>query len=214
MTYGIKRKPKVLKEKSSSHKSFSINAHNYSWSRDAKGIMEVSLGNMTDAGWYWNGDQNDLNGFLFRLNHSRVKDEFLEDVEKENVTFAEIKPQLSKSVNKDDGGFYELSGDNNIWKFGNDSFDVEDSSLFDEENLNEEQKNKVWNVYNSITYEEFEKKYSKSYKADMQKAIDESDSYEEFMERQDEIAEDLVNKRVDENQSRLMEAINEVNDKK
>jgi len=215
MAYNIKNKP--VKEKKSSMKenvkSFYIDKHNYSWENDGKGTMKVSLGNMTDAGWYWNGNQNDLNGFLFRLNHSKVKDEFLSDVKSKSISFRQIKPQLLKSAEKNDG-LYEMSGDNVVWHLGQIENDVDESYEIEEAGISKEKQDDVYSEYNPITYKEFEKENSKMYKEKIKKAIKESNSYEEFMEKQDEIQVELMEERMNENGLRFIQAINKVKEKK
>jgi hypothetical protein len=213
MAYEIsKPKLKEKKENYKDNKSFSIDTHNYSWEKDKKGSMKVSLGNTTDTGWYWSGNQNDLNGFLFRLNHSTEKDKFLEDVKEENINFVQIKPQLIKSVERGNG-LYEMSGDNIVWHFGEQD-DVDENYEMEESGLTKEQKDNIYTEYMPITYEEFAKKNSKNYKEQMKKAINESDSYEEFMEKQNEISQELIEERMNENNLKFIEAINKIKGKK
>lgn len=213
MAYKIKNK-KPKKEKQSfvmedRKNTFEIYAHNYSWHKNKDGTMRVSLGNMTDAGWYWDGDEKELNGFLFRLKNSRVRDDFLDDFKKENINFGEIKPQLIQSARKGDG-LYEMSGDNVVWHFGEVEGDVDETYEIEESGLTKEQENKVYEEYSPITYEEFEKEYSSSFKKDMEEAVKKSDSIEELWKHQGDIAEDLTEKRINENQERFLNAIDKV----
>ena len=211
MAYSI-TKP-IKREKSNNAKSFSINSHNYSWESDKSGKMKVSLGNLSDAGWYWNGDEKDLNGFLFRLNHSKVKDEFLEDTKKQNISFQQIKPSLKKAVENSDG-LYEMSGDNVVWHFGVIDGDVDESYELEESGFPKEKQDEVYSEYHPITIDEFEKENLKSYKEDMKKAVDESNSFEEFWKKQEDIQQDLIEERMSANSLRFTEAIDKVKEKK
>lgn len=194
-------------------KPFSIDENNYGWERERNGTMRVRLGNMSDAGWYWDGDQNDLNGFIFRLNHSQIKDDFLKDTTKNNITFAEIKAQLLKSSQKMDG-FYEMSGDNVVWKFGETDGDVDEAYEMEEAGLTKEQENKVYSEYKPVSYEEFEKENAEFYKKSMNTIIVESNSYEEYMEKQEDVSAELQERRMNENQNRFLQAIDKVKEKK
>src|SRR3990170_593844 len=66
--------------------------HNYSWKIDEQGKSKFTLGNLTDAGWFWDGNEDDAVGFFARINRSKVQNEFIKDVE--NIDFNEIKPIL------------------------------------------------------------------------------------------------------------------------
>lgn len=212
MAFSIK-KP-IKREKSNKSKSFYISRHNYSWENDKSDKMKVSLGNLSDAGWYWNGDEKDLNGFLFRLNHSKVKDEFLEDTKKQNVSFQQIKPSLKKAVENGDG-LYEMSGDNAVWHFGEIDGDVDDSYELEEAGITDgKEVDKVYSEYHPINIDEFEKENLKSYKEDMKKAVDESNSFEELWGKQDDINQSLVEERMNANSLRFTQAIDKVKGKK
>jgi hypothetical protein len=123
-----------------------INIYHKNWTLDIENgkVTGLSLGNMTDAGWYWHLNDNDanesLNTFLIRVANSGIKDEFIETMKKENVDFNIFKKQilinLSKPLKNDetsDDGLYTLSGDANNWKFGqeSDSTSTEESFLQD-----------------------------------------------------------------------------------
>ena len=209
MTYKIKsKKVKEKKEsyKVSPEKEVYIDKHN--WSFEKKGNkMKVSLGNMSDAGWYWNGDEKDLIGFSYRLHHSKVSDEFYKTMGEENVTFEKLKPLYLKSAETKDG-LYQISGDNVFWHFG--EGDDADEIYLEDENLNEEQKNKFYDVYSPIKYEEFEKSYGNEYKQDVKKAINSSSSFKEFNEKLEGLSEDYREKVREENQERTFKALNKI----
>jgi hypothetical protein len=202
MLMGIERARAYLK-----NKDFSARGHNYSWEIDEKGKSSFTLGNMTDAGWFWSGKEDEIVGFLVRLQSSTEKQNFLNDVKKLN--FVQIKSLLYTSSKAKDG-LYELSGDNRRWHFG----ETEDESYIedemDENDFTEEQKDKVWNEYKSITYEQFEKKYGNQYRIDIDTAIYNSKSFEEFMSKTEKLGEKYNEKARNENTERAGEIINKI----
>lgn len=199
---GIERARAYLK-----NKDFSARGHNYSWEVDEKGKSSFTLGNMTDAGWMWAGEEDSMVGFLVRLQSSTEKQNFLNDVKKLN--FVQIKPLLYISSKAKDG-LYEASGDNRRWHFGQteDESYIEDD--MDEYDFTEEQKEKFWDEYNSITYEQFEKKYGNQYRIDIDTAIYNSKSFEEFMSKTEKLGEEYNEKAKDENMERAMKIINKI----
>jgi hypothetical protein len=210
MTYAIKSKKVKEKETFAVEKSKPVNidAHNFSW-REENGKVEVSLGNMTDAGWYWNGTDKEFIGFLHRLQNSQVGDEFLEETKGINFD-KKAKPYLLKSAKTKDG-LYEMSGDNARWHFGEEpNFDFD----FEEEGFTKEQKDKFWEDYQGITYEKFEKKYGKAYQKDINKAISESHSFKEFMEKTNDLKRKYNELVDDENSSEAFNVIAKIKKEK
>lgn len=146
------------------------------------GKMKLTLGNLTDAGWFWSGDDSDLMGFMIRCKNSKYSVEFARELDKQitegNITLLKIKTMLLNSL-KTGNGLYEISGDNNAWYFGNlyDSVDYESykDDLLDEfPNLTNEQLNEIIeeteeNV--NLDYEDFEKENIKDYKRNAKYAI-------------------------------------------
>lgn len=203
-------KVKERKNNSSKLKPFSIYAHNYTWENN-NGVMKLSLGNMTDAGWYWNGNQDDLNSFLIRLKNSKVRENFLEDTKKEEISYNQVKPYLLKSVDKDDG-LYEISGDNRVWHFG--EIGEPETDFLDEENFSEEQKSKFYEYYQPVTYEEYAKENRGWYREKMKKNINNSKSYEEYMNGLQDIQSEAVEKFYEMNTQKITDAIIKVNKNK
>lgn len=185
--------------------NININKHNYSWTIDDKGKSKFTLGNMTDAGWFWDGGEEDAVGFAVRLQNSHVKDEFLKDTE--DFDFKSLKPMFLKSAKKGNG-LYELSGDNRVWNFGETSESEYD--MFDEEKFTEEEKSKFYNYYKGDDFDEFEKKYGKNYKTDMENAIKSANNFNEYFDNieglKDGIMEDYFNYN-DENKFEAMEKV-------
>jgi hypothetical protein len=211
MTYKIKsKKPKEKKESYAveTSKPVNIQEHNFSWEEE-NGKVKVSLGNMSDAGWYWNGTDKEFIGFLHRLENSEVKDEFLEEAKGINFD-KKVKPYLYKSAKTKDG-LYEMSGDNVRWHFGQDLMDSYD--LKEEEGLTEEQEKEFWVQFNGLTYEKFQRKYGKQYQQDIDKAISESHSFKEFMDKTNELKEEYNEYADEETMNEVRETINKIGKK-
>jgi hypothetical protein len=180
---GRKSNQNLFAAGSNGSKDYHINRHNWGFSREGK-IVRVSLGNMSDAGWFWDGHAEDFNGFLVRLSDSKFRDEFLKDMP---LPWNEAKALAIASAEKGDG-LYEVSGDNNRWHFGNDEVDSEEvKETLQEYGLDVEQAQRAvdtefWNYY-SEDFDQFEKLYGKNIKADFVKGIKESNSYTEYFDK-------------------------------
>jgi hypothetical protein len=188
MSYKLKS-PKLKEKKTfeiEKEKSVYINGHYYSWEEE-NGKVKISLGNLSEAGWYWNGDKKSFISYLHRIENSKTRDSFLQDVKKENINFdKKVKPYLYESAKTKDG-LYEMSGDNVRWHFGEDLMDSYD--IKEEYELTDKQADEFWIKYSGLTYEQFQRKYGKEYQQDIDKAISESHSFEEFMEKTNELKE-------------------------
>lgn len=161
--------------------------HNHSWEVDEKGKFRLSLGNMTDAGWFWDGNEKDMVGFLIRLAKSTETDNFLNGV-KGKVDFKDIKSVLLEALKKNDG-LYEVSGDNRVWHFG-ESFEPDESAdrdyLIEKKKLPKEKAEKIIQDaydYYKTDYDEFEKQYGSVYNKEMKKIIEDSTSFEDFINK-------------------------------
>ena len=90
-------------------------------------ITKVRLGNWSDAGWYWDGDGEDLLIFLFRLAKSRgeLLEEFAESFPNPEFRRA-IERTFNRLLQEDSTGInspltslaYAVTGDNAGWHFG------------------------------------------------------------------------------------------------
>ena len=185
-------------------KNANVSRHNWSFEVKDDKTLSLTLGNMSDAGWFWDGNEKDIVGFTYRLHQSKVEDEFYTEMKKNDVSFNQLKPLYIQSANKKDG-LYEISGDNVRWHFGEgNEYEIED------EGFTESQKEKFYEDYSPINYEEFEEKYGEQYKKDVKKAIKSSGSYREFNIKMDELKEkytELVN---EENSDRASSIIDEI----
>jgi len=154
-----------------------------------------------------------------RLNKSQVKDEFLKEM-KEKVPFKEVKEILKKGAKKGEG-LYEASGDNRRWHFGEDEGEnaqyqaIKDLELSekDEKKFKEHLDEKYSDYmpeekHASHDFDTFEKKHKKEYIRDIQKAVDESDDYEQFLEKTENIEEELQNEAMGEDEDYEREIIN------
>jgi len=176
----------------------SMSGHNYSFSKEGNKI-ELSLGNMTDAGWYWTGDQDDMVGFFARISSSQIKDEVLKDFEESRLSYKDMKPILLKSA-QNGSGMYQITGDNKLWHFG-ESFLSEPSeeinefldSMTQDDNieLTDKLRERFFEIfeYPNMDYDDFEKEYKKEYIKDATQAVNESQSYGELMDKMDNLRE-------------------------
>lgn len=165
-------------------KDVAISRHDWSFETKKDNSISLTLGNLSDAGWFWSGDQKDIIGFTYRLHQSKVENEFYAEMNNNRLSFNQLKPLYYESAEKGNS-LYEVSGDNVRWKFGEGN-DVDYLTL-EEEGLTDRQKEKFYEQYSPITYEEFSKKYNKKYQADVQKAIKSSGSFREFNIKMDEL---------------------------
>jgi hypothetical protein len=154
-------------------KDADISEHNWSF-RVEKGKYKLTLGNLSDAGWYWDGDGSDLMGFIIRLKQSKITQEFLTTMEENGVSYKMIKADVVKSAKGGDG-VYEVTGDNRIWHFG------EYEPNFDDEDLTPEEKEKVFDFYEGLKYDKFYRKYGSKVKAELIKVAQKSNSFEDVL---------------------------------
>jgi len=97
-----------------------VSGRYFSFRWESDGDIRLSLGNLTDAGWYWDGDGSDLAGFLWRLAHSQTGEEFIKQMNSEGLEYSDLKPMVLPMVDTD---LYMYSGDNAMWRFGGDEID-------------------------------------------------------------------------------------------
>lgn len=182
-----------------------VNIQKRYWSFEVEdNKLRLSLGNFTDAGWYWSGDEKDIVGYTYRLHNSDVEEDFYRDMARNKVSFNQLKPLYLKSAKENDG-LYEVSGDNRRWHFGETG--VSDSYILEEEGLTEKQKENFYSDYSPISYEEFQGKYGKAYKKDVQEAVKSSQSFREFNMKMDELREKYTQLANEEDENRVYSAV-------
>jgi hypothetical protein len=168
-----------------------FSGHSFSLERDSKGKYKFTLGNLSDAGWFWDGKPDEALGFLVRVGRSNFTPQFVKDAEENKFTLGEMKPVLEKALKKNDG-LYEISGDNRVWKFGeglDDAIDRESEvEHYVEEGLTQEEAEeevdeKLSNMKTS--YEDFEKQYGKDYKKEMAELLGTAQSFDDFFKEID-----------------------------
>lgn len=80
--------------------------------------IKLTLGNLSDAGWFWDGDESSILGFFVRMGSMRVKDEKDRAFkEMDKLNYHSLKSVFFDALKEKDG-LYELSGDNALWHFG------------------------------------------------------------------------------------------------
>jgi len=140
----------------------------------SNGKYHISLGNFSDAGWYWSGDKKDLMDFLIRLAKSQVAEEFIEQMKKHKITLSDIKKDVALSIRKYNSGIYPITGDNVLWHFGETDF-----YIYSEE-IEKEYGEDFWDYF-TYSYERFIKKgYGKQVKEILMKILRKSKTFTEL----------------------------------
>ncbi len=198
---GVKtgRKANPSTRRAPRRKPISFSEDNWGFEDDGKNL-KVRLGNWTTAGWHWDGNEDEMVGFLVRMSKAGhgVREQFLEAMKKEGVDFKAYRHILLAAA-RDGDGLYEASGDNALWHFGEPE---PDSEMLDEEarQFAEEwgwSKEKIdayiegeeyWTYSNPENdYDTYAKEVGDDWARDIAERIEMADSWEEFM---DDIASD------------------------
>jgi hypothetical protein len=167
-----------------------IQEKNYGIKYMGNGHWELRLGNLTDAGWYWTGDESSMLSFLARLDKSTVRDEFLRDMKGAGLSWNDIKSILQRNMIRTEDGLYSLSGDNSAWEFGNldDPFSedvrnfLDDGSFDIEEGKRDEIENAAYD-YEDLSYDSFVNKYGDDYRKLMRGIINNAKSLDDFLNK-------------------------------
>lgn len=118
---------------------FSIDEHY--WGLEKNGdSWRLRLGNWTDAGWHWSGEESEFAGFLIRIGSSRI-DDFVEIMKDMGVDYKDLKELIVESAKSGDG-VYMLTGDNAKWHFSQDGepeYDIIRYQLRDDEKLTDKE---------------------------------------------------------------------------
>ncbi len=175
-------------------KDVNLSEHNWGFETSGGKISKLRLGNWSDAGWHWDGDEDDIIGYLVRVNRSKIDEEFIEGMEGLGITFNKLKPLLLSKV-KSGSWLYEISGDNTRWHFHQDIDEgamvneelegAEESGHYTENDL-EKIGEELWNISYSYDFEEFEKDYGDGLKDEVRDMIKDSNNYKEFFEKMDD----------------------------
>jgi hypothetical protein len=182
--YGIRTKtPKSISKLTDKY----VGGNQWTFKIDEHGKIFLTNGNMTTAGWYWLGNETDLLLFLSRLASSKERNNFIIQMEKEGITFEQLKPLILKSLKTGDDQLWAISGDNGRWRFGN--YEPDTYNLFDDipDADREKVENAFWNKYRSVSYED----YMKEHKSDLERGVKEliasSTNYADFFKHIDKL---------------------------
>lgn len=173
------------------YNDFSIHKNYYDIDYDASnGSMKLSLGNMTDTGWYWNGEEEDINGFLIRLNKSQADSEFLIDIS--DIPFSIFKNQIKKNLagklENNDDGLYAISGDNTAWHFGEGEPDVSArEQFFDDGRFSDEDEGKIMdeaymNPSTDYSYGDFIAEHGEELRKNLLEILERSNTMDEYFD--------------------------------
>ena len=175
-------------------KEVSIHKHNWSFEKEGNKI-KLTLGNLSDAGWFWDGNQDDMVLFLDRINKSHIRDEFLQSMKETKISFNDLKPVLLKSADKG-SGLYSVTGDNVRWKFGEDETDIAEELDYhvQEGHIKESQRGELedefWSNYQGVNYDDFIKENGKLLKNSIKDSVKNSNSYDDFFNNMDEVRDE------------------------
>ncbi len=188
----------------------SLNFKYWGMKYNGDGKFDLRLGNLTDAGWYWFGHEDELLGFLIRIaNASDIRKEFIKAMEK-TIPFDSIKPVLMKYL-EDYCGMYEIAGDNSMWYYNQaiapalrlrgyypntglmhfepitKLIDTEYAvDTLKEQGYPKEQAeefvDKALEEVNNNTFAPFQKLYEDAYKGEMHDILSKSHSFDEFFD--------------------------------
>jgi hypothetical protein len=179
-----------MREKKQMMKEVWLQGSNGYWSmlRNEDGTWDLSLDNKIS--WRWDGDGDDLFGFLIRVGKGGTKQDFI-DKAKGNLEFSEIKSDVIKKLDHPDA-MYEISGDNNLWN-GSEAgemidIDAEIEYVKDDYGLTDEQAEElssdVWGNFD-YSFEGFMEYRGKGLLDDVKKIVNNSNSFEELFDELD-----------------------------
>ncbi|MCP6727113.1 MAG: hypothetical protein KJI69_03755 [Patescibacteria group bacterium] len=184
----VERKARVIT--GSKLKDVSVSENYWGFETTGGKISRLRLGNWSDAGWHWDGDENDIIGYLVRVNKSQIDEEFIESMEGLGITFNKLKPLLMSKIKSGGSWLYEISGDNTRWHFNQ---DIDEGAIANEEleemedEYNEEQIEKIsdelWNSDYRYEFEDFEEEHGEEIKKEMKEFINDSNTYQEFFDK-------------------------------
>ena len=165
-------------------------------SKDGK-IESLSLGNLSDAGYFWNGNDESINFFMGMMAGFKDTDEFIEEMDEAGVTLDMLRPQMLKNISgklvddETDDGLYVMSGGDSIWRFGNlpeidldsqlDGWDYYGDGKYFTEKEKEAIKDEFWMHYSGFRYEDFLREYGEEYRNKLRKMIIESGDIDELL---------------------------------
>ncbi len=89
----------------------------------ADGSLKYSLGNFSDAGWFWDGSSGDNQSLLllFRIGNSSTRKDFIKDLAANPKIKQALDALVAKEAKEDEAlGLlaYAATGDNSFWNFG------------------------------------------------------------------------------------------------
>ncbi len=182
-----------------------ISGSNFKFRMDNTG-MDLFLHD--PMGWMWSGQEDQIIGFMMRMQSTEEdKDSAIQEFEKDFADqggkFADLKPFMRKSLADDLDGLYQVSGDNGRWKFGDsDNIDAEMEQEVDyrvdedpdhQGELDSGDKDDLYRLasekLNIDNFETFEKENTKWYTDVMTKAINDSDTFDDFASAVEDIRE-------------------------
>ena len=163
------------------------------------GEIRLRLGNWTDAGWYWSGEEDQFAGYLIRLAGSRIdRDEIISILERNGVDFEDFKEIILESARSGDG-IYMITGDNAKWHFGQDGereYDIIRYDLKEYHELSDKDIEEFEDYYwthmesNSTDFDSFEEsEYYDDLKGEIVSAVENADSWWDVLSNLEDLRE-------------------------
>jgi len=166
-------------------------------------ITELQLGNLSNAGFYWNGNKDSLNHFIVMMAGFQDTKQFVDDMKEEGITLDMLRPQMLKNISgklvedETDDGLYAMSGGDTVWRFGElpeidlrgniDGWDYfGDGKVFTEKEMDLIE-DEFWMHYEGFDYKDFLEEFGDEYRNKLRKMIVESEDLGELL---DEIRND------------------------
>jgi len=182
----------------------SINNENFSFRVD-DGNIHLSL---DDFGWRWSGEEDQLNGFMARMEGTGTQawSILVSGLEDAGITVEMLKPHLLKNLSgkltpQNDDGLYSLSGDNVRWHFGDD-FENENAQEGEFEHFvqqgelnkdeEEEFEEEFWNHFNTPSYEKWLEYEGESKRELLKDNIKSAKDFDELQNSYNDVKEDII----------------------
>lgn len=113
------------------------------------------------AGWVWDGEEDQATGFLVRMSKSKVKGEFIDQMDEMGIKPKHLKKLFIEAA-EDGDGLYEISGDNAKWRFGGDpGYEPDEQDelriLKEEEGFSDKEAHEILNEAYSNAYSPYKK---------------------------------------------------------
>ncbi len=178
-------------------KDVDIRNTNWGFHTENGEVLELELGNLSTAGFYWTGHKDSLNHFVVMMAGFQDTKQFIDDMKMRGITLAMLRPQMLKNISgklvddETDDGLYAMSGGDTVWKFGDlpeididsniDGWDFFGDGKFFTKKEEEAIADEFWMHYEGFDYKDFLKEFGEQYRSKLRKMINESKDLGELL---------------------------------